>query len=245
MSEERTLTDDELGRILIHRSARARRITFRCKEGVLTCTTPPHTSTSQVARVVNEMRGRLRGLAQRGRDRHTASLFTPQSRIEAEGFTFSCLRDDGGKPRVREDARGMTFLYPGGLDWSSDGLQQWLTRVVEECLRRRATRTLIPRLLTLAGQRGLHVREATVRKTKSRWGSCSSKGDIHLSLYLMLLPPHLRDFIMQHELTHLLEMNHGPRFHALLNQAVAGQEEALQREMRQFHTTLTLQQPSP
>ena len=57
----------------------------------------------------------------------------------------------------------------------------------------------------------------------------------------MTLPPHLRDFIMHHELTHLMEMNHGERFHALLNQALGGQEAALLREMKLYHPTLTLQ----
>ena len=241
MNKERLLTDSTLGPIAIHEHARARRLTFRCKDGRLQCTVPPRMSLGEVARAVEGMRDRLTGLLQRGKARQDTSLFTPQSRIEADGFTFRCLQADGGKPRVREDAGGMTFLYPAGLDWAMPELQQWLTRVVEECLRRRAQRTLVPRLALLATQRGLHPGQVSIRKTKSRWGSCSSTGQIHLSLYLMLLPPHLRDFIMQHELTHLVEMNHGPRFHALLNQAVGGQEATLQQEMKRYTTALMLQ----
>ena len=240
MNEESHLDDSELGRISIHHNARARRMTFRCKDGLLTCTVPALSTEREVALAVDKLRDRLRRLLQHGRSRNEQSVFTPQSRIEAEGFLFECRQTDGGKPRVKEDARGMTFLYPANLDWAMPELQQWLTRVVEECLRRRAQRMLVPRLMQLATMRGLHPHGVSIRKTKSRWGSCSAQGDIHLSLYLMLLPPHLRDFIIHHELTHLMEMNHGERFHALLNQALDGREAALQKEMKRHHTTLTL-----
>lgn len=239
--ETRILTDHELGPIVLRENARARRLIFRCRDGAMECTVPPHTSTGEVARAIEKMRARLALLAQRCRARRDAAMFGPQSRIEADGFTFRCQQADSGKPRVHEDAAGMTFLYPAGLDWHSPQLQQWLTHVVEECLRRRAQRTLPARIAHLAAQRGLHPRKVAIHKTTTRWGSCSSLGNIQLSLYLMLLPTHLRDFIMQHELTHLLEMNHSPRFHALLNQAVDGQEAALEREMKQYHTMLMLQ----
>lgn len=241
MNEESLLNDSELGRISIHHNARAKQMTFRCKDGQLACTVPVHATGRDVALAVNRLRDRLRRLLQHGKSRSVQSVFTPQSRIEADGFVFECRQADGGKPRVQEDARGMTFLYPAELDWTMPELQQWLTRVVEECLRRRAQRMLVPRLMQLATQRGLHPRHVNIRKTKSRWGSCSTQGNIQLSLYLMTLPPHLRDFIMHHELTHLMEMNHGERFHALLNQALSGQEAALQREMKLYHPTLTLQ----
>lgn len=236
--ETRILTDDKLGPIILRENARARRLIFRYRDGALECTVPPRTSSGEIARAIEKMRAELAALAQRGQARQDAAMFGPQSRIETDGFTFHCQQADGGKPRVREDAAGMTFLYPAGLDWHSPQLQQWLTHVVEECLRRRAQRTLPARLAELAARRGLHPHKVSIRRTTTRWGSCSSLGNIHLSLYLMLLPAHLRDFIMQHELTHLLEMNHSARFHALLNQAVDGQEAALEQEMKRYHTML-------
>ena len=234
------LHNSTLGEILVRYNARARRIIFRCDNGQLICTAPPCTTLQKVSQVAEEMKERLSGLVQRGKASRLSSIFTPTSTVQVDGFAFSCRQADG-RPRVTENAQGIVFLYPAELDWQNPSLQQWLTHVVEESLRRRAKRMLIPRLEALASQRGLTPRKVSIHRTTSRWGSCSTMGNIHLSLYLMLLPSHLQDFIIHHELTHLQEMNHGPRFHALLDKAVNGVSHALEKEMKKYRPALKLQ----
>ena len=68
----------------------------------------------------------------------------------------------------------------------------------------------------------------------TRWGSCSGLGNINLSLWLMLAPTHLVDYVIKHELAHLNEMNHGPRFWKELDAMTEGQAKMLAREIRQF-----------
>ena len=63
-------------------------MTFRCKDGQLACTVPVHATGRDVALAVDKLRDRLRRLLQRGRSRSVQSVFTPQSRIEADGFVF-------------------------------------------------------------------------------------------------------------------------------------------------------------
>ncbi len=55
-----------------------------------------------------------------------------------------------------------------------------------------------------------------IRNTKSRWGSCSSKKNLNFSYKLCLLPAHLSDYIVAHELCHLKEFNHSQNFWNLL-----------------------------
>ncbi len=51
-----------------------------------------------------------------------------------------------------------------------------------------------------------------IRNTRTRWGSCSSKGNLNFSYRLSLLPAHLSDYVVIHELCHLREFNHGSGF---------------------------------
>ena len=98
-----------------------------------------------------------------------------------------------------------------------------------------AKKLLPSRLQALASARGLQFRKVNIRKSHTRWGSCSSKGNISLSLYLMLLPPHLQDYVMQHELTHLIEMNHSSRYWALLDEVTAGNALQCRKEISNCH----------
>jgi predicted metal-dependent hydrolase len=59
---------------------------------------------------------------------------------------------------------------------------------------------------------GLSYNRLSIRHTNTRWGSCSSKRNLNFSYKLMFLEPELMDYIIIHELAHLVEMNHSKRF---------------------------------
>ena len=85
-------------------------------------------------------------------------------------------------------------------------------RAVELHLWRMAAKELPRRLLELASQHGFQVHRVSVRNQRSRWGSCSRRGTISLNWRLIQVPPSVRDYICLHELAHLREMNHSPRY---------------------------------
>lgn len=90
---------------------------------------------------------------------------------------------------------------------------------IEKVLREQARRELPSHLLALAAEHGLTVRRITIRNQRSRWGSCSPRGDIALNYRLLLMPPDVREYILIHELMHLRQPNHSIRFWRLVEAA--------------------------
>ncbi|HEY5383150.1 MAG TPA: M48 family metallopeptidase [Candidatus Paceibacterota bacterium] len=70
-----------------------------------------------------------------------------------------------------------------------------------------------------------------IRNTRTRWGSCSSRGNLGFNYRIIKLSPHLADYIVVHELCHLKEFNHSPQFWALVAETVP-EWKLLRRELR-------------
>lgn len=109
-----------------------------------------------------------------------------------------------------------------------------ITRSELEHLRREARLYLPAAIERIAREHGFRYTTLRISSARTRWGSCSGKNGISLSLFVMLLPEHLREFIILHELCHTHHHNHSAAFHNLLNAHVGGKEKALNRELKTF-----------
>ena len=103
--------------------------------------------------------------------------------------------------------------------------------------RAEARKQLISRLNSLAREHGFRYNKVFIRNQKTRWGSCSAKNNINLNYKLMLLPQHLRDHVILHELVHTKHRNHSPRFWKELERIDPKTIEH-NNELRQFHISL-------
>lgn len=83
---------------------------------------------------------------------------------------------------------------------------------VERFLRKEAEADLAQAVARYAGALGVTCGRISIKDTTSRWGSCSSKGDLAFSWRLILAPPAILDYLAAHELAHRLEMNHSIRY---------------------------------
>jgi len=109
-------------------------------------------------------------------------------------------------------------------------------QALEHALRERARRLFQHRLEHYAGQLGLPaVPSLKLSSARTRWGSCSRKSGIRLNWRLIHFPLHIVDYVVVHELAHVREMNHSPRFWAVVSQ-VYPQHKRAHKELKQLAT---------
>ncbi|NLM19492.1 MAG: M48 family metallopeptidase [Clostridiaceae bacterium] len=85
----------------------------------------------------------------------------------------------------------------------------------------------------LATYKGLHPKRITIRHQKTRWGSCSSKGNISLNLNCGFIPQELFEYVMVHELAHLYEMNHSSTFWSIVESYLPNYKQ-LRKELKKY-----------
>jgi predicted metal-dependent hydrolase len=80
----------------------------------------------------------------------------------------------------------------------------------------------------------VHYNKVFIKNNRTNWGSCSIKGNINLNMHLVNLPEELSDFVIIHELCHLVHPNHGAQFHKLVDAACGGKEKEYSRQLRKY-----------
>ncbi|MBW9056084.1 M48 family metallopeptidase [Rhizobium mesosinicum] len=230
--EKRTL--DVAGRLMpltIKQHDRATRITLRIEPGgrALKMTVPK----GLAAREVNAFL-----------DRHQGWLLTKLAKFS----TDTGLRDGGEilfrgvRHRIQHTGslRGLTeaVAVDGKLVLRVSGMPEHIGRRIATFLKKEA-RSDLERLSRLhAGSIKVPIRSISMKDTRSRWGSCSSEGNLSFSWRIVMAPPSVIDYLAAHEVAHLKEMNHGPHFWALCKKLCPHMEEAkswLKRHGSQLH----------
>lgn len=151
-----------------------------------------------------------------------AELPEPALPVLAEGGRIAHL---GRSLTLRQrPERSPTVTREGDELWLSVppdrvGEHATLTVLVERWLRREAERVFPLRLAYChehMRELGIPFPELRIRKMKSRWGSCTQRGVVTLNSLLIAMAPELIDYVIIHELCHLVEFNHSSRFYALM-----------------------------
>jgi predicted metal-dependent hydrolase len=121
----------------------------------------------------------------------------------------------GHTHRIRHDSQSHGVRL-GRREIVVAGEIEHLSRRVADFLRREARRECAERAHLFARRIGQRVSRVSVRDPKGRWGSCSHRGRLSFSWRLILAPEWVLDYVIAHEVAHLVEMNHGPRFWRLV-----------------------------
>ncbi len=129
----------------------------------------------------------------------------------------------------------LSIEFPVRADLQTDISQKQCWNGINYFLRKEAKRLLPERTKQLAGKFGFHYADVKIQSAKTRWGSCSRSRSINLSMFLMLLPPHLVDYVILHELCHTKEMNHGDKFWAWMDRVTDNKSKELRAELKKYN----------
>ena len=201
---------------------------MRVKEDGLHVTTPPYRSITALLEAIAPFRERLRNVCSEVKPKPFDLNFS----IEAECFRLKLETSPLKNFTVSMRDETVVIACPAHADFTTDRVQTLVKNAVMRAMGKKAEEYLPPLVQYWSSLFDLPYNKVTISKARSRWGSCSSKRDISLSFYLMLLPAHLMDYEILHELAHTREMNHGPKFWELLNQLTDGKALALRKELR-------------
>lgn len=212
------------------RSARARRLCARVhRDGRVDIIVPQRASVALVAEFVGRHRAWIESKVEQARRLAPAPTPFPPERIELPALGQSLrVHLAGGRqaPRLR--------LLPGDIlaihgDTSSHGA---LTRALQRWLLAHAKRELAAHLGAAAAQHGFRYSSMSIRRQRTRWGSCSTRGAISLNVCLLFQRPEVLRYLLVHELSHTVHMNHSARFWATVA-ACCPDWQALDRELLQ------------
>jgi predicted metal-dependent hydrolase len=189
--------------ITLRRSARARRFSLRVSglDGRVTLTLPERGNLGEALAFA---RGREDWIRQVLAKQEVPVDVTHGAVLPYEGREMTVTATALSACRAAEDA----LLAPA--DPALVALR------VKTFLKAAARRRLLAASEQHAGRLGRGIGRITLRDPRSRWGSCSARGDLMYSWRLVMAPPEVLDYVAAHEVAHLAQMNHSPAFWAVV-----------------------------
>lgn len=196
--------------VSLRRSARAKRLSLRVSrlDGRVTLTLPKNARAQEGIAFLESKHAWLRS--------HLDQLAPIQpvaigKQIMLRGQMTPIVQGTGKRVAIRDSC----IEVPGPQD---AGLK------IKAQLRQMARNALAEASDRYAGQLGQSYSRLSIRDTRSRWGSCSSRGVLMYSWRLIMAPPSVLDYVAAHEVAHLVEMNHSDAFWAVVAGICPGYE---------------------
>jgi predicted metal-dependent hydrolase len=206
--------------IRLRRHRRARRYTLRIhpsdREAILTM--PPRGTLADAKDFAQRHGGWI--AARLGR-LPKAAPFLPGTLVPLRGVPHRIVHRAGARGTAWTETResGERILCVAG------GVEH-IERRIADHMKREARRELQKAAQFYADALGVKVKRITIRDQSSRWGSCTSAGSLSFSWRLILAPPFVLDYLAAHEVAHLVEMNHSPRFWKVVGRVCSHVERA-------------------
>lgn len=226
--------DDEFGEVEIRYVASARKYILRCIKGKVVLTLPRKRDRELGIQFLNDSRDFCRKMLPKSKRTDSESFFDENTNWKSLTFSLKIVPYDCSKYSYNLKDGVLYFYYPKDVNVCTEKFQSIVKKLLTNVLLCEAKIFLPSRLKMWAEKYGFVYNSCVIKNISSRWGSCSSKKNINLSLFLMKLPIELVDYVLLHELCHLKEMNHGPQFWDLLDSFTEGKAKNLRARLKKY-----------
>lgn len=223
---------EEFGRIpcRIKHNSRSTRISVRIKHSHLSATIPYETHSSSILELIEQNRERIEKVLKYHKERHDAfHLEEPQSIIDGCKIPFQ-----GKMLPVKvyfTAAKAPVFKLRDGylevrcLPFTTEEHQKLLRKTLIKFYYSTLKEQLPPIFTKFEKILQVSIKRVTIKSQRTRWGSCSSLGNVNINWRLILTPPVVLEAVIAHELCHIIHPNHSKRFYNLLDSACATRTE--------------------
>jgi predicted metal-dependent hydrolase len=227
-NKRRILLQDQLVEYELRRSTR-RSIGFLINDHGLRVTAPRWVTLAAIESAIRDKQdwiiSKLRARQQR------AAAAPKMTSSWQDGSALPCLGDTLTLRIVHIEAGRRTPQPEFDLDTKElivtlreDATEQQLKERIKQWLQQEAKQLFAERLAYYAPRMGVTYQALSLSSATTRWGSCTSQGDIRLNWRLIHFSPAVIDYVVVHELAHRREMNHSPRFWAIVRDALPDYE---------------------
>lgn len=198
----------EIGEVIIQKRRGAKNIRLTISHDGVPKITMPSWSPFKVGEAFAISRSAWIIEHQKGKGRH---LFEPDTRV-GKAHRIRYIYEKRSTITSRVTQTELIVRLPHGINTSDIAVQNVVHTGAIRALKQEAQNLLPARLELLAQKHGFEYKSVSVKRLKSRWGSCSSHKEIALNIYLMQLPWEIIDYVLMHELLHTRIMAHGKPF---------------------------------
>jgi len=231
----KTINLKDIGSVQIKKSARAKYLNIAIKPGTgVVVTIPNYVSYDEGERFVHSktdwIKEHLEKLKNSG---HGLIVFDENTEFKTHKHTLKIVKHAEQKIKFTVANGLLTIYYPDDIDIKSQRMQKSIKYIIDFTLREEAIRYLPKRLDELSKAVNIPYNRLFIKNIKSRWGSCSGRNNINLNIHLMRLPEHLIDYVILHELAHVVEKNHGRQFWHVLDK-ITGNAKLFDKELKNY-----------
>ena len=236
---EKIISIDGVGNVLFKHSKRARHISISIRPFTgVRISIPVGMSYLSAVRFVTERNSWIqKHLSRMKVFENKQTQFDENSSYSTKHNILNLRKADRNSISLRLSKGKINVVYPADLNPNSIELQAVIRKGIERALKIEAKEYLPNKVKELAKKYEFKFHKLTLKNIKSRWGSCSRKNNINLSIHLMRLPDHLIDYVILHELVHTVHHNHSERFWHMLN-SVTGSAKSLDRDLRKYRIAI-------